>query len=433
MFNLNYKHMKKIRTLIIAITCLLTVVPAFSQEFTEYEQKRYDLAVSGLEKVMNTMNAYDQAVLSVNLMEKLKKAEGDKFQEMAITENVLFKLFDFGNMFETEANILANSIYPGDVYNGMAVQEWKKIGDWYKQERTKLEKTKTPEDIKREQERAELLRDTPDISGVKKRVKKDYLKWAKKDQFEKTAAYEERLLKQGAHIFDSLCFVHVNNVINENINKTPAEEYDADREGVDIVFYYEDSKGQKQSSVQGFWPVTPDQYKNLRGETIWESTYAIGVFLINEDLYPAVYHWEFSRRKNDKYYIDRWDIQLGEAQACPFVMNDVLGSSIKSIPDHVFDYTEYSKKLITFDSLLDSIFIFEKEYRSKYNLKSYDNPEPLLSEYNDGFKYMLGMRFDKIVYGLNNYEDLEHDYKRPSFYTPEQFKIIMERVKAYYY
>ena len=138
------KNMKKIKTTIIAILCLLFVAPVYSQEFTEYEQKRYDLAVSGLEKVMNTMNAYDQAVLSVNLMEKLKKAEGDKFQEMAITENVLFKLFDFGDMFETEANILANSIYPGDVYNGMAVQEWKKIGDWYKQERTKLEKTKTP-------------------------------------------------------------------------------------------------------------------------------------------------------------------------------------------------------------------------------------------------------------------------------------------------
>lgn len=420
--------MKKIRTLIITITCLLSVIPAFSQEFTEYEQKRYDLAVSGLEKVMNTMNAYDQAVLSVNLMEKLKKAEGDKFQEMAITENVLFKLFDFGDMFETEANILANSIYPGDVYNGMAVQEWKKIGDWYKQERTKLEKTKTPEDIKREQERAELLRDTPDISGVKKRVKKDYLKWAKKDQFEKTAAYEERLLKQGAHIFDSLCFVHVNNVINENINKTPAEEYDADREGVDIVFYYEDSKGQKQSSVQGFWPVTPDQYKNLRGKTIWESTYAIGVFVINEDIYPAVYHWEFSRRNNDRYYFDCWDIQLGEAQACPFVMNDVLVGSVNNIPDHVFDYTEYSQKLITLNSLQDSIFSIEKEYRTRYHLKPDDSPRPLLLEDKDN-KYMYNFGFSETVYGVKD----GNNYDKPRFYTPDQVMIIMNRVKAYYY
>ena len=138
----------KKKLIVLSLSFLLTCVAnLFAQEaqMTPYEQKREQLATEAMEKLMNTMSAYDRTLFAVNLQNALKEAheEGDKFKEMAIAENIIFKLCDISEGLQTEANLLASSLDISDVYSGRTLQEWNEIGRWYKQERTKLEKTKT--------------------------------------------------------------------------------------------------------------------------------------------------------------------------------------------------------------------------------------------------------------------------------------------------
>lgn len=110
-------------------------------EMSPYEQKREQLITQAMEKLMNTMSAYDKAQFSVNLMNAIREAheEGDRFQEMVISENILFLFCDIGEGLQTEANLLVNSFDLSDVYFGESLQEWKEIGKWYKQERIKID------------------------------------------------------------------------------------------------------------------------------------------------------------------------------------------------------------------------------------------------------------------------------------------------------
>ena len=341
------------KKLIVLSLCLLltSVTYLFAQEvqMTPYEQKREQLCTETMEKLMNTMSAYDRTLFAVNLQNALREAheEGDKFQELAIGENIIFRLCDISEGLQTEANLLASSIDIGNVYAGRSLQEWNEIGRWYKQERAKLEKTKTAEDVRRERERADALRNEPGIAGVKKRVAKDFKKWAKKGEFEKTVAWQERMKNRGAEVFDSLCFVNINGQINRNMSKQLLKDYDADREGFDVRFFYEDGAGEVRSYVDGFWPITVTQVQRGPGDWDWERTYAKGIFLKGVDIYPATYHMVTAYE---------WDIRLEEPQSIPIAMVDVVGDlSYVVEADHAFDYSEYSLNLVTYDYVVTEL------------------------------------------------------------------------------
>ena len=334
----------------------------YSQEasMTPYERKREQLCTEAMEKLMNTMSSYDRTLFAVNLQNALREAheEGDVFKETAIGEIIIFKLCDISEGLQTEANLLASSLDISDVYAGRSLQEWNEIGRWYKQERAKLEKTKTAEDVRREKERADALRDEPGIAGVKKRVAKEFKKWAKKGELEKTAAWQERMKVRGTEVFDSLCFVCVNTQINANLLWKKLGDYDADREGVDWRYYYEDENGQIRSFVDGFWPITVKQVQRGIGDWDRDRTYAKGIFLKGVDIYPATYHLAMAYE---------WDIRLGDPQSILIAMTDVVGDLSEAVDaNHSFDYSQYSQNLVTYDYVVTELNRLLHETKDKY-------------------------------------------------------------------
>lgn len=327
------------------------MVYAQDETMTPYEQKREQLAADALEKILNTLSVNDKLLIALNLEKALKSADGDRFQEMAILENLLFKFCDFGELFQTEANLLAQSFDANDAYTGQSLQSWKEIGDWYKKERIELDKSKTDLDIQREKDRADLLKELPGIAGVKQHVREKFLKWATKGEYEKTVDLNERILKKGPAKFDSLCFSQFNEMFKSELN-IKVSKYDADREGHPMRFFYGEENKEK-SYVDAFWTLSPKQDQSL-DEPKWSESYAIGAFRKNNDIYPATYHYTWY--KKDKPYIEEWDIVLGNQEPIQIPMADVLkGTSIEIMDDHVFDYTAYSVNLITRSELIQLI------------------------------------------------------------------------------
>jgi len=355
---------KSFYLLIVSFAVLFSYTNAFAQieGMTEYEQKREQLVTEAMEKIMNTMSAYDKAAFSVGLMKALKEAhdEGDRYQEMTISENILFKLCELGEVFQTEANLLAKSININDIYAGNTLQEWKTIGEWYKQERVNLDKTKTPEDVQREKDRAEQMRVLTGIPGVKQRVKKEFLNWAKKGEYEKTIAYNERLSREGTAVFDSLCFVHFNKMFASSVRMETRSEYDADREGIDTRFYQLNDKGEETSSVSSFWPINIEQAKSITRSDKWDRNreYANGLFFKNGDCYPAIWHMMLGRYE--------WDFVLGTPESCIISMDDVLKGSSITNTGHSFDYSDYSSGMLTDRQLKEKIWDFFQKKNNDY-------------------------------------------------------------------
>lgn len=325
------------------------------QEMTTYEQQRMELAEEFLKKMLNTMGGADKYVFVTAMKELLKKADGDKFKEANIIEYHLCEMCEIGEFFNTDARILASSYRTDNIYTGLALQEWKSIGEWYRNERKKLELTKTAEDIKREKERLEMTGNPVGWSGIKKKIKSDFNKWATRGEFEKTANHKERLKTKSISVFDSICFRTINNSINKNINKT-VSKYDADREGVIMRFYYDEEKSKQTSSPEGFFSVSPEDYQHFKGQFNGKKTYAKGVFLQNGDVYPATYHLVFEWQRGEEP--DRsFDVVLGEPESLPLYMSEVLGDNenIDSLSNHFFDYSYYSiNKIISRDELYDN-------------------------------------------------------------------------------
>ena len=352
--------MKKALFYFAFVVALFLGINTYAQDIVElspYEQKREQLITQAMEKLMNTMSAYDKAQFSINLMNAIREAheEGDRFQEMVISENILFLFCDIGEGLQTEANLLVNSFDLSDVYFGESLQEWKEIGKWYKQERIKIDQSKTADDIEREHIHAEFMGNSPGIQGVKQRVRREFLRWARKGEFEKTVAYNERLSQKGAEVFDSLCFVHFNAMVNSELHKKGGE-YDADKEGYDVRFYYGE-EGDELSFVDGFWSVQPDVLKTLSSKTDWDFTYSKGLFQKDGYLFPATYHWRLSGRGYWNEDQD-FDIVLGEAEPVILSMEDVLNGTSLQVGKHTFDYSEYSIGLVSWEALADMVWDF---------------------------------------------------------------------------
>ena len=362
---INFKHLLFIICTTILSCALAEDLGAQNVEMTLYEQKRNQLCTDAMEKIMNTMSEYDRTLFALGLMIQLEDAheEGDIFQELAISENVLYKLCGIADGLQTEANLMVKGFDINKVYVGNALKEWSAIGQWYKQERLILDKTRTAEDVRREKERVEAARVLIGISGVRQRVKKDFLKWAKKDEFEKTEAYNERLTLKGIDVFDSRCFVHFNEMVHTEVSREMVGEYDADREGFNVKFYYEDDK---ETSCIGFWPLTPSQARHL-SKPDWSKVYSKGLFMKEGHYFPATYRLGTGG-----------DIKLGDPEPVELKIDDVVG--IQPIVDgtHIFDYSEYSLNLIPHEEVRDSINIVLHKVMDGYrDVMEYDHEEYL--------------------------------------------------------
>lgn len=306
-----------------------------STEMTEYEIEREKLSTTALEKITNAMSRNDQMSFGFALVGYLDSAQGDRFQETILVENLVLAFCELGDVFKTESYYYSHSLSMRNAYIGHSLQEFKQIGEWYKAERIKLEKKKTNNDIIREKQREELRNELLGLPGIFKNIKIDYLKWATKGEFEKTTEYNKRISEEGSIFFDDLCFKYINVFINNKMKMTiPGNRYDADRDGCPVKFYYENIDGSEKAAVESFWSITPQQYKNRGNSRDVNNSIAKGIFIKNNCVFPSIYSMIINTEK--------WDISIGAPEKVNISMKEVLGDSFQpNWTDHSFEYSKY--------------------------------------------------------------------------------------------
>ena len=342
------------RRIIFSLLLIVSVLfsprlSAQNGEMTLYEKQRADLCKNTIEKIMNSMSVADRLTFASLLKNAMEQPEVDDYKALAIGENIIFTLCGMGEVYQTEANLLAGSFEMSEAYIGQSLREFKEIGQWYKQEREKIDATKTEEDIRREKAREEktLAASNNMLVFAKEKIRTQFLKWATRGEYEKTIDYNNRISEQGASFFDSLCFAVIRTTIREKICYKQVGRYDADNEGVNVRFYYR-SNNDEHSSVDTFWSMTPNGHENhYRYFENYDGTYPIGLFLKNGDLYPATYHSGCP---------DIMDVKLGPPDSITVSIKEITeGVEIPVIENYVFDFLSYSSSIVSLETLYNQI------------------------------------------------------------------------------
>lgn len=324
-------NMKRLTFIIAtAIAYMVICYPLSAQNMTDYELKRSELAAEGLMKITEQLTLADKLLVTHELSERLKEANGDTYQETLIVEGFILKLCGLGEVFQTEAQ------YLNWTYEGQALQVLKEIGIWYKQRRDAIEAMKTDEDIKRERLRQEQLYEEYQLTGIKRIIKREFQKWTQQGEFEKSYVLQDRLSTKSEAAFDSICFACINKTFRENlVISFPEGRYNADREGYVTKLSYEDKDGIVLSSVTGLWSITPTQAEALGNINIyWERCFAKGLFNNNGYLFPSIYN--FNVKGTD------YDIVLHKDESCSISLSEVAGDlEFYKNSNYSFDYTKY--------------------------------------------------------------------------------------------
>ncbi len=231
---------KKLIRLFVAF-CLVTgfATKTLAQSLSTYEQKRYELAD-------NTISAMAEEDASIALVWAMLRSQ-------YIEENGPFEDF-MSDVYFTESIIeaigLGTSFMGTDSWAEYAQkQEFKRLYQSWKTQRDVLDRQRTAADIEHER-RLKTKSKEPrggTVEDLSFTLKKEFDKWMKKGEYEKTKEYEHRLNTKGVEYFDSLCFELSNKVwLRSEYEKSDAQ-YDADREVYSIILTYGDSVvGRKQ-------------------------------------------------------------------------------------------------------------------------------------------------------------------------------------------
>lgn len=366
--------MKKILIVIASGILLLMGGSLYAQdvELTSVEKARKKLIDEVMERLAVSMPVEQQFVFVLGLADADKKADGDIGQEIENEEEFLSQFCLTGN------------------------REQREIAKWFAEERSKLPTTKTEEDLRIEKEREEQRKNIQ-LTRIKQRVAIDYYRWAEKGEFEKTAVWQNRLAQKGKEAFDSLCFVHFNEVINRMLKYE--KKYDADREGLVFRFYYE--KGDKVlSSVQGFLPVSPDDSQKIYNH-IRYNMYSLGILLNDGYFFPSIL-----RLYNRDWHL-AYNIVVGESEPVVLLMSDVLRDPFVPEGDHCFDYNQYSSKMIAREDFLPYVY------------NALDGDEYFFFRFSDG-DIRTRDPFDKICKYHNTYDH---------FYSKEYAETVIAQCK----
>lgn len=284
------------RNIFSLFICILLSSSIFAQNFdmTPYEKGRKELADEALSKIFDSFSALDQLAFGTSFLNAIGKTD-DIFEQTAIAENFIVSMCGVGDMFKTEANYLASSIWAPTAYTGQMLQNLKVIGEWYKTQRTALEKSKTEKDVKRESDRAMNNRG---ISAVNKKISKKFAFWAQKGEIEKTPDFQQRLKDRSIYAFDSLCFIGCSEIIRQNV-KLIKKGYNADDEVYNVQWNITDDNGKVLSSQNGYFHLSPDHVQSInRADYIsWEDTYAFGIGVYDGYIFPTKVRVEFSRER----------------------------------------------------------------------------------------------------------------------------------------
>lgn len=280
------------RKFLSLLTTVILSIPMLAQnDMTPYEKGRKDLADEALSKMFDVFSERDQLSFGASFLYAIENTN-DIYEQVAIAENFISGLCGVGEMYKTEANYMAESIWASIAYTGNTLQNLKSIGDWYKTQRAELEKTKTANDINREKERVQQSRS---IGLVYKNINKRFTAWAQKGELEKTSAYQQRLRRQAISAFDSLCFICSSEAIRQNVQFVK-KGYNADDEVYNIQWNIIDAERNVLSHQDGSFPLPPGEVQDFKRTDYisWSDTYAFGIGLHDGYVFPVKAKMEFS-------------------------------------------------------------------------------------------------------------------------------------------
>ena len=401
------------RNILSLFICILLSSSIFAQniDMTPYEEGRKKLADEALSKIFDSFSAVDQLAFGVNFLDAIKKTD-DIFEQTAIAENFIVGMCGVGDMFKTEANYMAASIWAPTAYTGQMLQNLKVIGEWYTTQRTILEKSKTAKDVERESNR---VMNNRGIGAVYKNISKKFALWAQKGELEKTPDHQQRLINKSNNAFDSLCFIGCSEIIRQNV-RLVKKGYNADEEVYHVQWNIIDDNGSVLSSQNGYFPLSPDDVQSINQADYvsWTDTYAFGVGVSDGFVFPTKVKVAFSRER------------LYPIITFPKIKEQLISSNIIDEPslqnylyEHSYSGQNYRSHIIFWDEadanikqLIDKVV---KAYSVFPRVSSYDLDSPS--------RYVFNEIFNKRFCSIDSYNEAFAEFKRE--YAEKLFKVLV--------
>lgn len=365
--------MEKIIKITFGLFLLWTVnVNAQNDTLTLYEQARYDLANTALNKLGETLSEYDQMSFALSLVKAMDSAD-DIFDEVAIVENTVIKACDLGDIFKIESAYMSSSLDLPMAYSGDVLQQWSEIGSWYRSEREQIEKTKTSLDMQRESER--ILAKTG-WGRLVHQIAKEFEKWAVKGAYEKTPEYQKRMNDFATSVFDSLCFFKCNEAWMKGAELS-LKGYDADTEYMKVSLSYENGSGEACHELVGGCSVPLEVAQKYEFKVYSDLSYATDIICTDNQIYPqAAYLRGFYGGRVVEF-----------TNASPFIIaaDSIKGLSVESakyLKGHSFVYASYANEIVLGPEIMESISRISETYWLLFNnWKDYFNEYGVLKSY----------------------------------------------------
>lgn len=298
------------------------------QGLTPYEQKRKDLAEQTFEKILRAeSNPLIGLTLSTPFLAIHQKA-ADPLDELGMIEGFLAALFGF-NSFD---DFIENQFRFHSSYD----ESW--VADWYRKEFNQLKKTKTDLDIQRE------AAQSSDYNKIRKNIRTQLMNWGKKDEFEKTPVYINRL-NDISKIYD-ICYENILNYFYETF-KIEIGAYDADEETLE--FRIKNTKNTDKRHILYASNISPDFCKILRDERNWRLT-ELNLFIVNYEIILSQSKIAFEREHNLSPFIVEINNRnfSNKAETIQISKKDIgsLGNPLDTLfTNWIFNLNEYQKGL----------------------------------------------------------------------------------------
>ena len=328
--------MKKIAVFFVFLFCSFTVL-AQSGTMTDYERGRYEIANTALKKVTEPLNQEQQLLIAL-VYTKMRKDVEDIFDATTVMENIVYKYCALDGEFASDANYLPQFRYPEKNLIGNYQREWREAAKWYRDERRKLDATKTGDDATRERERNNYKKGKGDIINS---ISRSFVLWAMSRDGEDAAAYHARLDACALDVLDSLAFKFCDNAWKAPMVLVKGR-YDND--AGELALKYFNAGDRESRPLQGRFAISAFDASLFDTKDVVESeSYAMGLSFRDGLCYPSALCLNLRGVKDgisvkfapdDAFTIKGESIKIDGTRR--FV--DAVTPYLK---DHIFNYTEY--------------------------------------------------------------------------------------------
>jgi hypothetical protein len=213
---------KKTAILILTFICLFNT--SYSQTKTPYEKKEEEISIKYLKKMRVSSSEINRAKSADESGMLLLLLIAEKIQAYQYTHGVesLILMNEWEKEIKAAEKLKGKADYKKEREKSEKAKR-EKIARQKKYEQQKLleekkaEEKKIVEEKKQEREQLEYLIKNSDLNKVKSSIRKSFITWVAKGDYEST---EEHLLRldNKYKILDSLCFYNINNLIKNRNN-----------------------------------------------------------------------------------------------------------------------------------------------------------------------------------------------------------------------